>query len=58
MLDRVQNTLGSGLIFMKGSSSGLLGFENYHLIGFIWGSGLKKLPKPVGFSGLRVQKNF
>ena len=57
MLDRVQNTLGSGLIFMKGSSSGLLGFENYHLIGFIWGSGLKKLPKLVGFSGLRVQEN-
>ena len=56
MLDRVQNF--SGLIFMKVYGSGLLGFENYHLIGFISGSGLKKLPKPVGFSGLRVQKNF
>ena len=56
MLDWVQNTLGSGLIFMKGSSSGLLGFENYNLIGSI--SGLKKLPKPVGFLGLRVQENF
>ena len=56
MLDRVQNTLGLGLIFMKVSCSGLLGFENYNLIGSI--SGLKKLPKPVGFLGLRVQENF
>ena len=58
MHDRVQKSSGSGLISVKVSGSGLLGFENYHLIGFISGSGLKKSPKPVGFSGLRVQENF
>ena len=56
--DRVQNSSGSGLIFMKVSGSGLLGFENYHLIGFISGSALIKSPNPVGFSGLWVQENF